>query len=321
LAGHNQYVKYVLKLSGEHPTLPFAELKAVMEGECKVGEASCRGRVAFADVESDDHSFISRLAYTLKAAEYIGESGSLGELAEGVYERISDAASFRITSSGETQRRLGKLLCDMGLNVNLKSPEADIWVDESGGAYTAGLTVGFERSYGRRRPQYRPYFHPTSMHPKLARALVNLTRVRVGDVVLDPFCGTGGILIEAGLMGMGVVGGDIDERMADGCRQNLREYGIEGRVVTVNALDMVVEADAIATDPPYGRSSRPSEDTRGLYRKFLSKAAGILKRGDYMSLMLPSDRDVECDGFTVESTFDVRVHKSLTRRVWVLKAV
>ncbi len=318
---HNQYVRYVLKLSGEHPTLPYAELEAVLEGEGLAGEVSRRGRLAFADVESGDGSFIGRLAYALKAAEYIGESDSIEGLAGGVYERISGAASFRITSSSKTQRTLGRLLCERGLKVTLKAPEADVWVEESGGSYTAGLAIGFERGYGRRRPQYRPYFHPTSMHPKLARALVNLTRVRRGDVVLDPFCGTGGILIEAGLMGMEVVGGDIDGRMAEGCAQNLREYGLGGRVSAVSALDMEAEADAIATDPPYGRSSRPSEETAGLYRKFLSKARGMLGQGRYMSLMLPSDREVSCDGFAVESRFDVRVHKSLTRRVWVLRAV
>ncbi len=44
------------------------------------------------------------------------------------------------------------------------------------------------------------------MSPKLARCMVNLTGVKENDLVLDPFCGTGGILIEAGIMGARVIG-------------------------------------------------------------------------------------------------------------------
>jgi len=53
--------------------------------------------------------------------------------------------------------------------------------------------------FGKRKPHMRPGFHPSSLNPKLARAFVNLTGIRKGTIV-DMFCGTGGILIEAGLI-------------------------------------------------------------------------------------------------------------------------
>jgi tRNA G10 N-methylase Trm11 len=40
-----------------------------------------------------------------------------------------------------------------------------------------------------------------------------------------------------------------------------------------------------------------------------------------MTLMAPSERRIESPGFDVVDTFDVYIHKSLTRRVWVLEAV
>ncbi len=46
-----------------------------------------------------------------------------------------------------------------------------------------------------RKVTHRPFSLPISLHPKLARALVNLARVPMGGVLLDPFCGTGGILL------------------------------------------------------------------------------------------------------------------------------
>lgn len=60
--------------------------------------------------------------------------------------------------------------------------------------------------------------------PKLAQLIINLA---VGSkepnsnlTVLDPFCGTGVILIEAGIIGFSVVGSDIDQRMIDYSQQN-----------------------------------------------------------------------------------------------------
>ncbi|MBS3125240.1 hypothetical protein J4211_03230 [Candidatus Woesearchaeota archaeon] len=73
----------------------------------------------------------------------------------------------------------------------------------------------YER-FEERRAHLRAAHSPVSLHPKLARAMVNLTGVKTG-ILLDPFCGTGGILIEAGLMGFPVVGCDIDEKYASAC--------------------------------------------------------------------------------------------------------
>lgn len=61
--------------------------------------------------------------------------------------------------------------------------------------------------------------------PKLAQIIVNLavgdTNPLHGDVVLDPFCGTGVVLQEATLMGFDVYGTDLDPRMVEYTDQNL----------------------------------------------------------------------------------------------------
>ncbi|MBW2993758.1 hypothetical protein KY317_04250, partial [Candidatus Woesearchaeota archaeon] len=79
-----------------------------------------------------------------------------------------------------------------------------------------------EQKFGLRKPHLKPGFHPVSLNPKLARAMVNLTGIRKG-IILDCFCGVGGILVEAGLIGLKPVGYDIDQRMTDASRINL-EY-------------------------------------------------------------------------------------------------
>lgn len=59
--------------------------------------------------------------------------------------------------------------------------------------------------------------------PKLAQIIVNLAvgKTTASPVVLDPFCGTGVILQEAALMGYGVYGTDLSEKMIRYSRDNL----------------------------------------------------------------------------------------------------
>jgi tRNA (guanine10-N2)-dimethyltransferase len=86
------------------------------------------------------------------------------------------------------------------------------------------------KDFDRRKVAERPFFSPISLHPRYARALINLTGARRGDKVLDPFCGTGGIVLEAALLGMKAIGSDIDPEMVDGCRRNLEHFGVEAEV-------------------------------------------------------------------------------------------
>jgi len=61
--------------------------------------------------------------------------------------------------------------------------------------------------------------------PKLAQIIVNLATAdldpRHGNIVLDPFCGTGVVLQEAALMGFDIYGTDIEPRMIEYTDKNL----------------------------------------------------------------------------------------------------
>lgn len=83
-----------------------------------------------------------------------------------------------------------------------------------------------KRDYGRPWRNTRVGMLP----PKLAQIMINLTKAESGLTILDPFCGTGTVLIEAVLMGLKVEGSDVNKNMADQSIENLkwieREYGI-----------------------------------------------------------------------------------------------
>jgi tRNA (guanine10-N2)-dimethyltransferase len=119
-------------------------------------------------------------------------------------------------------------------------------------------------------------------------------------------------------MKMKVKGRDLDEKMAEGCRRNLGHYKIKGDIKKGDALDFKGNVDAIATDPPYGQSSYTGGRNAGeLAAAFAQKAAGNLKKGGRLVIVTPHTTTLKPDGLRETGRFDVRVHRSLTRRIRV----
>ena len=87
-------------------------------------------------------------------------------------------------------------------------------------------------AFDERAPLKKPFFLPGVLMPRIARAVVNMTQINDG-IILDPFAGTGGILVEAGLISpaIHVVGCDIQEKMVRGSCKNLRFYGVNFDVI------------------------------------------------------------------------------------------
>jgi tRNA (guanine10-N2)-dimethyltransferase len=173
-----------------------------------------------------------------------------------------------------------------------------------------------------RRSPMRPFFSPISLHPKFAKFMVNLSRTREGDTILDPFCGTGGILIEAGLVGRKVVGSDASLVMVKGARLNLKYFSIKGKIYNARIQDLKIEehVDAIISDMPYGRSSPVIGDLSSLYETSFAKFAEILGNGRYCVIIVSNTELLSyATDFTIVDTVKIKVHNSLTRSYVVLR--
>jgi len=181
--------------------------------------------------------------------------------------------------------------------------------------------------FGKRAVKNRPFFSPISLHPVLARTVVNLSRVGHGGVILDPFCGTGGILMEASLLGLSAVGADRDSEMLRGAEMNLRHFDAEALLLNsdVGALPDILRehgitmVDGIATDLPYGRASTTfGEDKSELYLRAFETFKAVLKPGGYAAVVLPGALP-GIDGLRLVSFYSLRVHRSLTRHFTVYR--
>ncbi len=174
-------------------------------------------------------------------------------------------------------------------------------------------------AFENRANQYRPFKKPVSLHPKHARLLVNLAEVSPGDTVLDPLCGTGGILLEAGLIGCRVVGADIDGEMVEGARENLAHFAVDAVKLlecNVNHLETCLDetVDAVVADLPYGVSSKTTEN---IEQAFLQQARKLCAG----KIVCMSNKDALSDGEnTYEPVAGIYQHKNLTRYIYVLAA-
>lgn len=189
---------------------------------------------------------------------------------------------------------------------------------------TAGATdhEGF-RTRDFERPQQSPKL---SLAPRLARLLVNLTGAVRGMTLLDPFCGTGTILQEGLMMGLNVVGIDIDLSVAKAAEMNLqwvkRQFGAPGRVRVIRGdarrlSDFLEEdsIDAVATEPilvpplrhfPTGdEAEKMIEIAIDTYSVAFPEIVKMLRTGGRIVIVAPQvrTRDREMITFTFNEAF------------------
>lgn len=138
-----------------------------------------------------------------------------------------------------------------------------------------------------RRP-YKTDHLPGSLKPTVAAAMLLMANPKPGDMLLDPFCGGGTILAEAGAFGLKVVGGDLSAEAISAARINLTASasvsasvsGIAARLCRWDArlLPLASESlDVVVTNLPWGRQIAVDDDLRSLYGRAMDELRRVLK--------------------------------------------
>jgi tRNA (guanine10-N2)-dimethyltransferase len=230
------------------------------------------------------------------------------------------------------ERKLGELVLGSvsEAKVKLRKPDKTFFGILTSRRFIFGVKlIEIEpKPFVERRPRKKPFFHPSAMQAKLARCMVNLARPKAGDLVLDPFCGTGTTLIEASLIGCRTLGLDIQRRMARGTCRNLAHFNVgpEGVVVGDVRNLPITKVDCVVTDPPYGISSSTLKRTTSqIVEELLTSVYDCLGKGERVCFAAPKSLKISVVGEVLgykhlESHF-AYVHRSLTREVVVLEKV
>lgn len=330
---------YVLELAGEDDDF------AVREASSACAEVT-QFAPGLATARSLDRQRVAGLAYTHAVSDLVGRCDPSIAAARSVLEaapldqtgtvavRARDVRGRTGVSTANAERVLGEVLVERGFAVDLDDPLHELRVLFAKGVCALGwLAVESQRDFGARRPTDRPFFQPGSMDPLVARALANIAGARPGKTLLDPMCGTGGVLIEAGLVGATVLGVDAQTKMVRGARDNLDHYltrsvgpgGVatgSAELLRGDATSLPLHTDTVDTvvfDAPYGRQSKiAGQSLDRLVSQALREARRVAGRGIVVGDR-PWTEAAQSAGWTVESAFRRDVHRSLTRHVLVLE--
>ncbi len=144
--------------------------------------------------------------------------------------------------------------------------------------------------------------------PKLARMMVNLAGRDIGDrVLLDPFCGSGTVLMEAGMIGYdSVIGSDISNEAVEDTKANLNWLQV-GRATSVKlhttkagnipAILTKQLVDVVVTEPFLGKPRRGDEslydikqsvaELEELYAESFNGVRKVMKEQGVLVLVTP----------------------------------
>ncbi len=341
--------KYYAVLSGEHRTLPLSELRAIISAEgIPYKEIANLDMVVVLEAAEDLPTYITRSALTKTFGEVLTVSESDAELTSIVgdvdWEAVIAGNTLYTINLIRIKEYSRWVTYDVLVNA-VKPLISRKFVPHSKALKTGmpltivdfilsdGLIIVGRRQYRRefstfnsRDPKNRPTYRPGTMKSVMARVLVNLSRVSVRreETYLDPFCGIGGLLIEACSIGLRHLGSDIDVKCVEDAKKNLNHFNCTPSVVVADACKLPYRyVDGVGTDPPYGRLTKSGgrKTIRELMECSINCLADIIRRRGY--LVLAQSKDVELDevlnnaGFKLVEKHYNWLHRSLVRNVYV----
>jgi putative methyltransferase (TIGR01177 family) len=313
--------KTLVLLSGEGTTIPAAEARALFLTYDPKSTFECpEPRVLVANSAADPNKVGSRIAFARRVGILVTASVEASSLLRGRKIRFR----YFDLKARDDKPDPGRYLDGIDATVDLQNPDYEMTLVRGVEDYLAVTAPGgMQQAWSTRRPRRRPFFHPSAIFPKLSRALVNLSRVKEGDVLLDPFAGTGSIAIEASLTGAKVAGVDLSEKMVLGALSNMKHFYQEWLgVIRADSIHLPLRRiGAVATDIPYGRaSSTQGREPRDILRQLLPAIAAVMSTDSFAVLMHPREVSVgRTFEFSVEEEHDLHIHKLLTRTITILR--
>jgi len=262
-----------------------------------------------------------------KRATFVKVSGQILRKMSGLFldeenfEVLKNAKTFvcRIINLSSNQFNIPELERSMGdmitkfskAQVSLQNPDITIYLIFTNEENFFGFSKRFEMQ--TRPKKIKKY--PHELDWKLTRAMINLIGLKEGEVVCDPFCGTGTTLLEAESMGIHAIGLDFDEKMFKISKENLDANGYNSKIIKGDfsqLTKMIDEFDGIVTDLPYGTASKSSENPEELMKKFVA----ILPKRKKLAIMCKKGFEEKLKINPIKK-YEIYRHKSLTRIILI----
>jgi predicted RNA methylase len=251
-----------------------AELR---EKKCDFRETS--GASHTVAVKSAD---LGRIRCAVDALYELGGMGKYSQAAKtlddmgcrGLYYRI-EAGAYRPEARRGIIRAISEGLAPLGYRDNPS-------------AYSFEIRVLDDRMFavflGDERFSYRKQAVPASIHPVTAASVMQICKpyMRSGADVLDPFCGSGTMLIERGIVASvhKLVGVDISPLAIKAACANRKASGQNIALIRGDILGYgAAKYDEIISNMPFGNRVSNHASNTALYTRFADKLSSLLKDG------------------------------------------
>jgi tRNA (guanine6-N2)-methyltransferase len=171
-----------------------------------------------------------------------------------------------------------------------------------------GLRLGRSPLHER---QYKKVHTTGSLKPPVAAAMLRLLELAPGQLLLDPCCGAGTILSEAGKCGAAVWGGDIDLTAISAARLNTRAAGVAANINAWDARALPIpdgSVDRIVSNLPWGRQVTINSSLSLFYRNVCAEMRRILAPGGRIALLTNAPQLVRFHDLRRDDQFEISLY-------------
>ncbi len=261
-------------------------LEKIAEKETK-GKTILPGRVQF-NGKVKDFKSINTVYKLIKKSEFSKKEDILNEFKK---LKINIKKTFKVDcnregnhefKSVEIEKLIGVYLQKNNLELDFKNPDTTIFID----IYDNICLIGILEKDNLQKRNYRVKLNPDTLNPCLAFAALTLIKYKKGDILVDPICRDGIIVIEAALMKKGKVFG-LDK--------NIRNARINSKIAKVNVnfsqnefdwLDTQFKKNSVkvASYLPSVSNRHDENEIRHIYSELFHQFNYIVN--DYIALIL-----------------------------------
>src|SRR5262245_56105647 len=172
----------------------------------------------------------------------------------------------------------------------------------------AGLRLGRRPLHER---EYKKVHRAGSLKPPVAAALLRLLGIAPGQSLLDPCCGAGTILAEAGRFGAAVRGGDIDFSAVSAARMNARAAGITANFNVWDARALPIpdgSVERIVSNLPWGRQTPISGSLAPFYRDACAEMRRVLAPGGRIAILTNAPQFASFQDLRLDNQLEISLY-------------
>ncbi len=198
-------------------------------------------------------------------------------------------------------------------------PKADFYIfyhEQNGITYFGTASQEYNNTGAKDRDMNKPIRRESlAISPRLAKILINLSGAKPRDLLLDPFCGVGGILQEALLKKINVYGIDKSKEATVDAEANLKwikeKYDIKSKYKIENSDSRKapdLQFRAIATETPLGKLLRKKPQDKEAKQIIINFEAYIIPILRRLKMVKKSSANIAIT-FPVVGTFHADAEK------------